>query len=92
MREGLEGAGYRALPAEGTYFMTVDLAASGIDLDDRTFCERAVREAGIAAIPLSALYAKDAVTTTIRLCFAKLDSTIDAGVEGLAAARRLFAT
>ncbi|MGE3396654.1 MAG: aminotransferase [Sphingomonas sp.] len=91
MRAGLEAIGYRPLPAEGTYFMTVDLAASGIAMDDRSFCERAVTEAGVAAIPLSALYTRDAVTTTIRLCFAKLDSTIDAGVERLATARRLFA-
>ena len=34
----------------------IDLAASGVDVDDVTFCERAVREAGVAAIPLSAFY------------------------------------
>lgn len=91
MRSGLNEAGYGVLPAEGTYFMTLDLAASGIALDDRTFCERAVAEAGVAAIPLSALYAEHPVDTTIRVCFAKTDGTIDAGVERLAAARRLFA-
>jgi aspartate/methionine/tyrosine aminotransferase len=91
MQAGLVAAGYAVLPAEGTYFMTLDLAASGIALDDRSFCERAVAEAGVAAIPLSALYAGDPVDTTIRLCFAKNDATIDAGVERLAAARKLFA-
>ena len=91
MQAGLGAAGYEVLPAEGTYFMTLDLAASGIALDDRSFCERAVAEAGVAAIPLSALYAADPVDTTIRLCFAKHDATIDAGVERLAAARKLFA-
>jgi aspartate/methionine/tyrosine aminotransferase len=91
MQTGLAAAGYVTLPAEGTYFMTVDLAASGIALDDRSFCERAVAEAGVAAIPISALYAGDAVDTTIRLCFAKSDATIEKGAERLAAARRLFA-
>ena len=91
MQAGLAAAGYAVLPAEGTYFTILDLAASGIALDDRAFCERAVAEAGVAAIPVSALYAEDPVDTTIRLCFAKADATIDAGVERLARARRLFA-
>ncbi len=91
MRTGLAQAGYAVLPAEGTYFMTLDLAASGIALDDRAFCERAVAEAGVAAIPLSSLYAEQPIDTTIRVCFAKTDATIDAGVARLAAARRLFA-
>ena len=91
MHAGLTAAGYAVLPAEGTYFMTLDLAASGIAIDDRAFCERAVREAGVAAIPLSALYAEDPVDTTVRVCFAKMASTIDAGVDRLAEAQRLFA-
>lgn len=90
MATGLTQAGYAVLPARGTYFMTIDLAASGIAAEDRAFCEAAVREAGVAAIPISALYAQDAATTTIRLCFAKTDVVIDAGVERLAAARRLL--
>jgi len=102
MREGFEAArdalasalereGYKVLPAEGTYFLNVDLAASGIGADDRTFCERAVREAGVAAIPVSAFYAQDPVGNVIRLCFAKRQETLDAGVGALAKARRLFA-
>ncbi|HYD38764.1 MAG TPA: aminotransferase, partial [Allosphingosinicella sp.] len=50
---GLRQAGFATLPAEGTYFVGVDLLASGVDADDVTFCERAVREAGVAAIPIS---------------------------------------
>lgn len=91
LARGLAAEGFRTLPAEATYFLDVDLAASGVDADDRTFCLRAVAEAGVAAIPLSALYAHDPVTSVIRLCFAKRDETLDAGVEGLARARRLFA-
>jgi aspartate/methionine/tyrosine aminotransferase len=87
----LEGAGYAALPAEGTYFMSVDLAASGVAADDVTFCERAVREAGVACIPVSAFYAEDPVTNVVRLCFAKKSETLEAGVERLRAAKALFA-
>jgi N-succinyldiaminopimelate aminotransferase len=88
---GLAEAGYSALPAEGTYFMSVDLAASGINADDMTFCERAVREAGVAAIPISPFYEDDPVTNVVRLCFAKQPETIAKGLEGLRRARELFA-
>ncbi|HEX8625677.1 MAG TPA: aminotransferase [Allosphingosinicella sp.] len=87
---GLREAGFAALAAEGTYFVGVDLPESGIDADDVTFCERAVREAGVAAIPLSAFYAEDPVTTVVRLCFAKKPETLTAGIERMAKARALF--
>ena len=88
---GLESAGYRVLPAEGTYFLNVDLAASGIAAGDVEFCERAVRDCGVAAIPLSALYAEAPVTNVIRLCFAKKRETLDEGIARLAKARELLA-
>jgi N-succinyldiaminopimelate aminotransferase len=90
--DGLGAAGFVTLPAEGTYFTCVDLRASGIEADDVAFCERAVREAGVAAIPVSAFYEDgDPVRHIVRLCFAKRNQTIDAGVQALADARRLFA-
>ncbi|HEY0148873.1 MAG TPA: aminotransferase [Allosphingosinicella sp.] len=87
---GLGEAGFVTLPAEGTYFVCVDLAASGVAADDVTFCERAVREAGVAAIPASSFYAEDPVTNVIRLCFAKTPATLAAGVERMRAAKALF--
>jgi aspartate/methionine/tyrosine aminotransferase len=86
----LQAEGFKVLPAQGTYFLSIDLPASGIGLDDQTFAFRAVKEAGIATIPVSAFYAEDPVTTVVRLCFAKKDETLDAGVERLARARKLF--
>lgn len=88
---GLREAGFATLAAEGTYFVGVDLPASGIEVDDATFCERAVREAGVAAIPLSAFYAEDPVASVVRLCFAKKPETLAAGIERMAKARALFA-
>jgi aspartate/methionine/tyrosine aminotransferase len=88
---GLRDAGYVMLPAQGTYFVNVDLLASGLEMDDVTFCERAVREAGVAAIPVSALYAENPVRNVIRLCFAKQEETLRAGILGLAKARAAFA-
>jgi len=90
MAAGLAEAGFVALPAEGTYFLSLDLAASGIPADDVSFCERAVREAGVAAIPVSPFYEQDAVTNVVRLCFAKQAGTIAGGIKGLNKARNLF--
>jgi aspartate/methionine/tyrosine aminotransferase len=87
---GLTAEGFAVLPSQATYFLNLDLAASGIATDDRTFCLRAVKEAGIAAIPVSAFYEQDAVTSVVRLCFAKRDETLDRGIERLAKARKLF--
>jgi aspartate/methionine/tyrosine aminotransferase len=89
LAEGLRREGFVVLPSEGTYFLNVDLAASGIEEDDASFCFRSVKEAGVAGIPVSAFYETDAVTNVLRLCFAKRDATLDAGVQGLARARDL---
>jgi aspartate/methionine/tyrosine aminotransferase len=87
--EGLRREGFSALPSQGTYFLNLDLAASGVAEADRAFALRGVREAGVAAIPVSAFYEQDPVTSILRLCFAKRDETLDAGVERLARAREL---
>ncbi len=90
LTEGLRAEGYAVLPSEGTYFLSIDLAASGVDMDDETFCLQAVKEAGVAAIPVSSFYAENPVRSVVRLCFAKKDETLDAGIERLARARRMF--
>lgn len=90
MISGLQERGFSVLPSEGTYFICIDLAASGIHADDLSFCERAVREAGVAAIPLSPFYEDDPVRSVIRLCFAKKPGTIRDGLEKLGAAKSLF--
>ena len=85
----LRREGFDVLDSHGTYFLNVDLTRSGITLDDKAFCLRAVKEAGVAAIPVSAFYEKDPVSNIIRLCFAKRDETLDEGAKRLAAARQL---
>ena len=84
---GLREVGFVVLDSGGTYFLNVDLKASGIDEDDRTFALRAVRDHGVASIPVSAFYAQDPVRHILRLCFAKADDTLDEAVERLARAR-----
>lgn len=83
---GLTGAGFALLPSHGTYFISIDLPASGIAADDVTAAEQFLT-AGVATIPVSAFYAENPVTTTLRLCFAKQDAVLDAAIERLARAR-----
>ena len=83
----MQREGFAVLPSAGTYFLTVDLTASGIVEGDRAFCLRAVTYAGVAAIPVSAFYESEQVTNIVRLCFSKRDETLDEGVRRLAKAR-----
>lgn len=85
---GLRAAGFVLLPSQATWFVCVDLPASSIAMDDREFCERVVRDAGVAAIPISAFYPDEPVTHLVRLCFSKADAVLDEAVARLADFRR----
>ena len=89
LTEALRHEGFAVLESQGTYFLNIDLAASGVPEDDMSFCLRSVKEAGVAAIPVSAFYETAPVTTIARLCFAKRDATLDEGAKRLAKARDL---
>jgi len=88
LKRGLEGAGFVVLPNAATWFLCVDLAASGIALGDRAFSERAIREAGVASIPVSALFEGEAPQHIVRFCFTKPDAMLDEAVQRLAGFRR----
>jgi aspartate/methionine/tyrosine aminotransferase len=85
---GLTDAGYVLLPADGTWFVTVDLAASGLPPDDEAVCERLLHEAGVASIPVSAFYRDNPEKGYLRLCFAKEAATLDEAIARLAEFRR----
>jgi aspartate/methionine/tyrosine aminotransferase len=91
LRAGLEAAGYRLLPASATWFVIVDLAASGLPEDDAALAERLVREAGVGSIPVSAFYASEPQRGYLRLCFTKPDAMLDAAIARLAAFRQQWA-
>lgn len=91
LRAGLEGAGYRVLPNCATWFLCVDLTASGVALGDRAFSERLVREAGVASIPLSALFEGNAPQGIVRFCFTKPAAMLDEAVARLARFRTRLA-
>jgi aspartate/methionine/tyrosine aminotransferase len=90
MREGLVKHGFAVLEPASTYFLCVDLQSSGLVVDDETFANAAVERAGVATVPVSAFAEDNPSRHLVRLCFAKRDETIDAGVEAMARARELF--
>jgi aspartate/methionine/tyrosine aminotransferase len=90
MTQGLEAAGFTVLHPASTYFLCVDLAASGIGLDDETFALAAVERAGVAVVAVSAFAEQDPPRHLVRLCFSKKDETIDAGVAAMTRAKELL--
>lgn len=82
--EGLSGSGYSVLPASGTWFITVDLTASGFRQEDKVVAERLVTQGGVGSIPVSAFYAQHAETRYLRLCFCKESATIEEALDRLA--------
>jgi len=88
--DGLRRAGYVTLPSRATWFLSIDLPASGIELDDESFAIRMLEDGGVASIPMSAFYARDPVRSSVRLCFTKQADTIDRAVERFAEMRKRF--
>jgi methionine aminotransferase len=78
----LAPSNFKLLPVKGAYFQLLDYSAirQGDDLD---FCEWLVREAGVAAIPVSAFYETPPEAHLARLCFAKSEETLAAAAERL---------
>jgi aspartate/methionine/tyrosine aminotransferase len=89
LSSALHGEGFAILPTPATYFLTVDLRASGLDCTDETFAEHAARQAGIVAIPYAAFYANPPDQALVRLCFAKSDANLDEGAARMGRARTL---
>ena len=90
MKSGLAAAGFEVLEPASTYFLCVDLRASGLDVDDESFAMAAVEKAGVATVPFSAFAEEEPSRHLVRLCFAKRDETIDAGVAAMTRALELF--
>ena len=83
LRQILESAGLPTLPAEGSYFISADIAALGYG-DDRAFCRFLTTEIGVAAIPTSAFYTDPGSAPPLaRFCFAKQIATLEAAGERL---------
>jgi methionine aminotransferase len=84
-RELLAGTKFKLLPVGGAYFQVVDYSSLS-DRDDLAFCEWLIKEAGVAAIPISAFYeSPPPEQRLIRFCFAKSDATLAQAAERLQA-------
>lgn len=81
-RELLEDSRFKLPDVHGGYFQLADYSAIR-DIDDLNFCEWMVREAGVAAIPVSAFYETAPDAKLVRFCFAKSDETLQAAAERL---------
>jgi methionine aminotransferase len=81
-RQALASSRFELLPCQGTYFQCVKYAAIS-DEGDRAFVERLIREHGVAAIPVSALYPNGDDHRVIRFCFAKSATTLEQALERL---------
>ncbi len=74
---------FKPLASEGTYFMLVDYSEISSE-PELAFAERLTTEFGVATIPLSPFYRDPVDNKVLRLCFAKNDETLEAGVRALA--------
>ncbi|MDE3115656.1 MAG: aminotransferase [Pseudomonadota bacterium] len=86
LAQGLRKIGFDVLPCEGTYFLTADIT-NLTNEPDRVFCERLVREAGVALVPLSAFFAGGKPDHLVRFAFCKSRGVID---EALARLEKYF--
>jgi len=82
---GLTGAGFRVMPAEGTYFLNIDLGEA-VD-DPVAFAFELLTRHGVATIPLKAFCESGRNLPVLRLCFAKSAATLDSGIARLSASR-----
>ncbi|MFZ5739554.1 MAG: aminotransferase [Pseudomonadota bacterium] len=83
LAKGLSDIGFPVIRSQGTYFLTVDLSPLGLNETDEAFCKRIVTDYKVAAIPVSAFYEEEPVTSVVRFCFAKNDRTLDTALERL---------
>jgi aspartate/methionine/tyrosine aminotransferase len=82
LARGLGELGFDVLAAEGTYFLTVRI--DGLTNEkDRAFCERMVREGGVAAIPLSAFFPGGGPENYVRFAFCKQRAVIEEALTRL---------
>jgi methionine aminotransferase len=78
----LRGSRFAFSPAAGTYFQLLDYSAISLE-SDLDFADRLIRDAGVAAIPMSPFYAEPPKLPYLRFCFAKNDVTLEQAAERL---------
>jgi N-succinyldiaminopimelate aminotransferase len=82
LTQGLARMGFDVQPCEGTYFLTTDISRLTNE-KDFAFCERLIREAGVALIPLSAFFKGGRPDTFVRFGFCKQQALLEQALERL---------
>ncbi len=82
LAERLARMGFEVLPCEGTYFLTAGIRALTNE-PDRAFCERLVREAGVALIPLSVFFDGGTPDHLVRFAFCKRRELLEQALQRL---------
>jgi methionine aminotransferase len=73
---------FKALPCNGSYFQLFDYSEISQE-NDFDFCERLIKQHGVAAIPVSRMYSDQQDDKLIRFCFAKTDELLLHAAERL---------
>ncbi|TAD91799.1 MAG: aminotransferase class I/II-fold pyridoxal phosphate-dependent enzyme, partial [Bacteroidetes bacterium] len=82
LRQLLASTPLRPIPSHGSYFELYSYASAS-NLPEADMALRLVQEGGVAAIPTSAFYTHKTDHQTLRFCFAKQESTLEAAAKKL---------
>jgi aspartate/methionine/tyrosine aminotransferase len=80
--KALAAAGFETLACQGTYFITASIRNIANE-PDREFCMRLTRDAGVAAIPLSAFFGEDGPDDLVRFAFCKKRAMLEESASRL---------
>jgi len=86
LASGLNALGFPTLPSDGSYFIVANIDRFAKGRDDVAFCLDLVKEARVAAIPLSAFYAPDGPEpphNLIRFAFCKQEAVLQEALTRL---------
>jgi N-succinyldiaminopimelate aminotransferase len=83
LAKGLRAIGFEPLPAQGTYFLTTDIAKLRFNGSDVDFCKHMTEHARVAAIPLSVFYTGEEPKTLVRFAFCKKREVLDEALRRL---------
>jgi len=82
LARSIERIGFDVLPCEGTYFLTAGIR-NLTNEPDVAFCQRLVREAGVALIPLSVFFEGNKPDHLVRFAFCKKRAVIEEAIVRL---------
>ena len=83
----LQKLGLTCTEPQGAYYVLVDVSEFGCT-DDLEFCERLIRDVGVAAVPGSSFF-REPVNNLIRFHFAKKDETLLAALDRLSSISKM---